>query len=157
MAKHRIFLDEPCEGEVGKGTMYRYEDGVLELEWYGQSALYYFPRKSAVLIKCEGVMPEAHPLRYPDNFRWRALWLCGVNRGRRCSTCAEFDARVENDHPTRIAEGSGWKLAWKETEGREWIAFGWISGRVTNADVMAMIQASGVNVPRWFIREVLGV
>ena len=158
MANHRIYLDEPCEGQVGKSTVYRYEDGVLELEWNGERAWYYFQQKSAVMIKCDGAMPEAVPLRWPENFRWKALWLCGVPKKGRCCSRAEFDAKAAADpNLHRISEGNGWKLAWMNTEGREWIAFGWCGGKVTNGDVWELLRAARVSAPRWFIREVLGI
>ena len=157
MANHRLYLDEPCEGQVGRSTQYKYDDGVLEINWYGERAWFYFPPKSAVLIKCEGTLPDVVPLIIPTNFRWRALWLCGVPKSGRCSSRAEFDARILTKPPIRLAEGDGWKIAWQINDrGNEEIYLGWISGKVTNRDVRRMVAACDVTAPGWFIQEVLG-
>lgn len=158
MANHRLYLNEPCDGQVGKSTKYKYDDGVLELEWQGKSAWYYFPPKSAVIVVCDGAMPDVVPLRYPENYRWKALWMAGVSKKGRCVSCAEFNAKVEADPMVhRISEGNGWKLAWVKTDGREWLAFGWCGGKVSNEDVRAMIDAANVDAPDWFVKEVLGI
>ena len=157
MANHRLYLDEPCEGQVGRSTQYKYDDGVLEISWRGKRALFYFPQKSAVLVKCESAMPDVVPLIVPQNFRWRSLWLCGVPKKGRCGSRAEFEARAAQEQPHRISEGDGWKIAWKLNEdGKEEIYLGWISGKVSNRDVWRMATTCRVTAPRWFIREVLG-
>lgn len=157
MANHRLYLDKPCEGQVGKSTKYKYEDGVLEIEWYGERAWFYFPEKSAVLVKCEGTLPDVVPLSIPANFRWRSLWLCGVPKRGRCSSRAEFDAKILQEDHTRVAEGDGWKIAWHiNNYGAEEIFLGWISGKVTDRDVRKMVSVCNVTAPGWFIKEVLG-
>lgn len=157
MGNHRLYLDESCEGMIGKSTKYKYDDEVLEIEWHGERAWFHFPQKSAVLVKCEGAMPDVLPLTVPANFRWRTLWLCGVPKPGRCASRAEFEAKVIDQNISRISEGDGWKIAWKITEnGAEYAALGWISGKIHDRDVMRMVDACNVTAPEWFIRQVLG-
>ena len=157
MANHRLYLDEPCEGQVGKSTKYKYEDGVLEINWHGERTWFSFEPRSAVIVKCEGTLPDVVPAIIPENFRWRALWVCGVPKSGRCGSHAEFTARAMQENPSRISEGNGWKIAWKpDREGVERVAFGWISGKVTNNDVWQMVTTCRVTAPRWFIRQTLG-
>ena len=157
MANHRLYLDEPCEGQVGKSTKYKYEDGVLEINWHGERTWFYFEPKTAVLIKCEGALPDVVPVIVPANFRWRALWLCGVPKSGRCASNAEFLLKVVKENPCRISEGDGWKIAWKpDKDGTAHVAFGWISGKVTNRDVRMMVEACEVTAPQWFIHQTLG-
>ena len=157
MANHRLFLDEPDEGQVGKSTKYKYDDGLLEINWHGERTWFYFPRKSAVLVKCEGTMPDVVPIIVPTNFRWRTLWLCGVPKKGRCGSRAEFAAKSMENPPHRIREGEGWKVAWRlRKDGQEEIYLGWISGRINDREVSRMVEACHVTAPRWFVREVLG-
>lgn len=157
MANHRLYLNEPCEGVIGKSTKYTYDDEVLEIEWRGERAWFHFPQKSAVLIKCEGAMPDVLPLIMPTNFRWRALWLCGVPKSGRCGSFEEFNARIIGQDITQISEGDGWKIAWKTAEsGRQYIVLGWISGKVHDRDVLEMVKACNVTAPGWFIHHTLG-
>ena len=158
MAHHKLYLNENCEGQVGKGTKYKYEDGVLEIEWYGERAWFYFEPKTAVLVKCEGALPDVVPLIAPKNFRWRVLWLCGIPKQRRCSHHAEFIAKALEEKPLRISEGVGWKVAWELDEhGNERVAFGWISGKVTDSDVRRLVDECKVKAPDWFCEQVLGL
>ena len=157
MANHRLYLDEPSEGQVGKSTKYKYDDGVLEINWQGERTWFYFQPKTAVLVMCDGTLPDVVPMIIPKNFRWRSLWLCGVPKKGRCGSRAEFNARILEEKPHRIKEGRAWKIAWKlGRDGKEEIYLGWISGKVNNSDVREMVEACDVTAPGWFVQEVLG-
>lgn len=158
MGNHRLYLNEPCEGQVGRSTLYKYEDGLLEINWHGERAWFYFPEKTAVMVKCEGALPDVVPLIVPKNFRWRSLWLCGIPKKGRCCSREEFDARVLMEKPLRTAEGNGWKIAWTTNQrNEEEVYLGWISGKVADSDVRRLVDECKVKAPDWFCEQVLGL
>lgn len=159
MADYRLYLDKPDEGRLGMSTRYEYEDSVLLIEWCGERQWHYLPPHTAVIVKCQGCMPEVVALEWPKVFRWRVMWLCGVKKKGRCATMAEYEQVVqqyEASHITHIG-GKGWQVALHHGKnGRFHPVATWINGRLTNAEVHKMVDACCVTVPDWFRKQVLG-
>lgn len=159
MADHRLYLEGKCDGRIGMSTFYEYEDDVLEIRWCGERQWHHLPAPTAVIIRCEGCAPEVVPLEWPKVFRWRVMWLCGVKKNGRCTTMAEFEeicGKYNADEIRRIG-GKGWEIALNKTRsGRERAVAAWINGRLSNAEVLKMVDASGSNAPEWFRKQVLG-
>lgn len=158
MANYRLFLDKPCEGVLGKSTKYHYEDEMLTIEWCGERGNHYFPEKSAVIVRCNGGMPDALKLHWPRNFRWRALWLCGVPKQMRFDSNEKFEAAADAAGAVKVYFGRGWKIAMVEGEdGKEKPAAGWMADRVDDREIRRMVKACAPDVPAWFVRKVMGI
>lgn len=158
MGNHRLYLDKPCEGELGKSTKYHYEDEMLTIEWCGERSYHYFPEKSAAVVMCHGGMPDVLTLSWPRNFRWRTLWMCGVPKRMRFDSITEFDTAVNAMGAVKAHYGKGWKIAVVPGEdGRERPAAGWMAAHVEDREIRRMIKACGVDAPAWFVKKVLGI
>lgn len=156
---YRLYLDEPCEGRLGMSTHYVYEDDVLEIRWCGERLRHHLPQPAAVLVRCEGCMPEVVPMQWPKVFRWRVMWLCGVKKRGRCATMSEYDevCRGFDKDMLRHIGGKGWQMALHTGKnGREHAVAAWINGHMSNEEVRKMVIASGVTTPEWFQKQVLG-
>lgn len=155
---HRLYLDEPCQGRLGKSTEYAYEDGVLEIRWCGEQSWHYFPPKTAVVVKCRGCMPEVEPVMLPKAWRWRVLWLCGVPKNGRCGTMEEYEAivRAHQGGPVRHEGGQGWQIARAlGTNGRDYVVAGYAAHNLREAEARKMIRSCHVEAPEWFVNQVL--
>ena len=162
MANHRLYLDKPCEGVLGKSTRYHYEDELLTIDWRGvqecSCSHHYVPEKSAVVVICEGGAPVVETLRWPRNFRWRALWLCGVPKRMRFDSITEFETAAMAAGAVKAHYGKGWKLAVITGEdGVERAAAGWMAARVEDREIRRMVKACAGDVPAWFVKKVLGI
>lgn len=159
MADYRLFLDGDSEGRLGMSTYYRYEDDVLEIRWCGEKRWHHLPAPAAVIVRCEGCLPELIKMEWPKVFRWRVMWLCGVKKKGRCATMVEYDevCRKFDADKLRHIGGKGWQVALHQGRaGREHAVAAWINGRMSNAEVNRMVDACGVTVPEWFRKQVLG-
>ena len=158
MGVHKLFLDKPCEGKLGKSTEYQYEDGVLELRWRGERSWHPFPERSAVVVKCLGGTPEVEPLAAPRSYRGKILWLCGVPKNCRCKTLEEYDALVDKHQggPLRHEGNPNWHIARAlDQEGRDYIVAGWVSPSIPDKQLRRMLRNCGAAAPDWYIREIL--
>jgi hypothetical protein len=167
MGTYRLYLDEPCEGKVGRGVRYNYEDEVLEIDFYGDKAWHHVPRRSGVSIVCRGSMPELVRLEPPYGYRQKLMWLCGVPKDRRTVCRADFDALVERERSTgattRSFGGAGWEITWaKMPDGKqggrgkgEYIAAAWVDSRIRGKNIRKMLEAAKMDVPDWYITKVL--
>lgn len=156
---YKLYLDQPCEGRLGMSTYYVYEDDVLEIRWCGERQWHHLPAPAAVIVQCHGCAPEVVPMQWPSVFRWRVMWLCGVKRQGRCSTMAEYVETCKrfNHEKLRHIGGNGWQIALHTGRaGREHAVAAWINGRMSNEEVRKMVAASGVTIPEWFQKRVLG-
>ena len=157
MANYRLYLDKPCEGVLGRSTKYWYNDELLAIEWRGERHYNYVPERTAVVVKCNGGQPVVEELRWPRNFRWRALWLCGVPKRMRFDRREEYEEAAEAAGSVRRLGGAGWEIAMIEVEdGKLRPTAGWMAGRVENKEIHRMVKACGVDVPAWFTKKVLG-
>ena len=158
MSVHKLFLDEPCYGRLGKGGEYNYDDSVLEVKWYGEKIWQYFPRKSAVMVRLDGAVPEVEPLSVPRSYPGKLLWLCGVPKQARCKSMAEYDTMVEGhtDSPVKHEGGPGWQIAiGLGPQGRDYIVAGWVDPRITAKQRRKMLQKCGTFAPDWFVEKIL--
>ena len=158
MANHRLFLDKPCDGVLGKSTKYKYKDEVLEIEWCGESSYHYFPEKSAAMVMCDGGMPNVVPLSWPRNFRWRVLWLCGIPKKMRFDKLEEFEEAAAAAGAAVASFGKGCKVAVVRGEDDlERYVAGWVDARVRDSEVRSMVRSCAGSVPAWFVKKVLGI
>ena len=162
MANHRLYLDKPCEGVLGKNTRYSYQDELLMIDWRGSHtcacSYHYVPEKSAVVVMCDGGAPVVDTLRWPKNFRWRALWLCGVPKRMRFDSITEFETAANAAGAVKAYCGKGWKIAMAVgDDGRERPAAGWMAARVDDREIRRMIKCCAGDVPAWFVKKVLGI
>ena len=166
MGTYRLYLDEPCEGTVGRGTEYHYEDGVLEINWYGERAWHHVPSRTAVVVKCRGELPEVLKLEPPYGYRQRLLWLCGLPREARANTMAEYDRLVKAEEikgaQIRHEGGPGWQIAWGIRPGgkgkrgwRQWLVAGYAEAKIKDKEIRRMLEAAGSTAPDWYVKKVL--
>ena len=158
MGNHRLYLDKPCEGVLGKSTKYWYSDEMLCIEWREERSYHYVPERSAVVVMCDGGRPVVADLRWPRDFRWRALWLCGVPKNKRFDSITEFETAANAADAVKAHYGKGWKIAVIMCEdGRERPAAGWMAAHVDDREIRRMVKACARDVPAWFVKKVLGI
>ena len=167
MGTYRLYLDETCEGTVGRGTEYHYEDEVLEIDWYGEKAFHHVPERSGVMVICRGSMPEVFQMYPPYGYRQKLMWLCGVPKDRRTVRRADFEALLERERmagaTTYRYGGPGWEITWaRMPDGRaggrgrgEYIAAAWVDSRIRGKHIRKMLECSKSEVPEWYVRKVL--
>ena len=158
MGNHRLYLDKPCEGVLGKSTKYWYSDDLLGIEWMGERSYHYVEAPAAVVVMCHGGLPRVEDLHWPKNFRWRALWLCGVPKNMRFESITAFETAANEAGAVKAHYGKGWKIAVVVGEdGRERPAAGWMASRVEDKEIRRMIKSCAPDVPAWFAKKVLGI
>lgn len=162
MGNHRLYLDKHCEGELGRSTKYWYDDELLTIEWRGDRICscncHYVPERTAVVVMCDGGTPRVEPLRWPRNFRWRALWMCGVPKNMRFESITAFEAAANAAGAVKAHYGKGWKIAVVVGEdGRERPAAGWMAAHVEDREIRRMVKCCAPDVPAWFVKKVLGI
>lgn len=158
MNKYKLFLKDDCSGRLGKGGEYTYEDGVLEINWYGEKSWHPVRPESALLVTLDDGETEIRRLDAPKTYPAKLLWLCGVPRVARCKSLAEYDTMVEGhkDSPVQHLGGEGWQIAkGLGPEGRDYIVAGWVDPKISNKQRRKMLEHCGTFAPDWYVDKLL--
>lgn len=158
MKKYKLYLRGPCSGHLGRGADYRYEDGVLELIWYGESSWHPVKAGHGVLLKLDERGWDVRGLTPPQTREDRLMWLCGIPKVARCASREDYDALVEryDGGPVRHMGGRGWQVAESLTpEGRIWIVAGWVEPRIGGKAARQMLRTMGSAAPSWYVEQIM--
>lgn len=158
MRKYKLYLREPCSGHLGPGGAYRYEDGVLELLWYGESSYHPVRPGNGVLLKLDERGWDVRGLTPPKTREDRLLWLAGVPKVARCASREAYDAMVDRHDggPVRHVGGRDWQVAESLTpEGRIWIVAGWVAPRIGGRAAREMLRRMGSAAPAWYTDRIM--
>ena len=158
MNKFKMFLKDDCQGRLGRGGEYTYEDGALEITWYGDRSIHFVEPGSAVMLTLDDGMSDIHRLKAPKSYPNKLLWLCGVPRAARCKSPAEYDTMVEGHEcsPVRHLGGKGWQIAMGlGPEGRDYIVAGWVDPKISTRERTRMLKTCGTFAPDWYVEQLM--